>query len=135
MPQRPTILISDDEPLLVRTLTHQAEALGLKVIQDTRSEVHALAKSHRPDVIVLDLLQLVDGRDLLSALKQDPETRDVEVVILSGVEDDFARRVCLELGASDFALKPVPPTFLHRLARQVHEGRSGLGSGARQRPR
>lgn len=117
MQRRPLILISDDEPLLVRSLGREARAVGFDVIVDTCSEVLTLARAHRPDVIVLDLRQDVDGRDLLASLKRDPETRGLKVVVLSGVEDPYTRKACLELGAWDFSVKPVPPTFLTRLAR------------------
>lgn len=111
------ILISDDEPLLVSALSRAARHAGFEPIGDTTSDVVSLAREHHPDVILLDVHQHVDGRDLLSRLKQDPETRDVTVIILSGIEDQMMRRNCLELGAEDYAVKPFGPVFLNRIAR------------------
>lgn len=111
------ILISDDEPMLVSALSRAARHAGFDAIGDTTSNVVSLAREHHPDVILLDVHQRVDGRDLLSRLKSDPETRDVTVIVLSGIEDQMMRRNCLELGAEDYAVKPFGPIFLNRVAR------------------
>lgn len=116
-PRKPTILISDDEPMLVAAITREARRIGLETIPDTGSEVLSLARQHQPDVILLDVRQKVDGRDLLSRLKKDPKTKHLKVIVLSAVEDQFMRRVCLELGAEDYAIKPFDPSFLHKVAR------------------
>ncbi len=114
----PVVLISDDEPLIVSALAREAKRSGLTCISDTTSErVLELARQHRPAVIILDINQHNDGRDLLAQLKQDPATRDCKVIILSGVEDQFTRHVCFELGADDYEVKPFDPTFMTRIAR------------------
>lgn len=114
----PTILISDDEPLVVSALAREARRAGLHFISDTTSEhVLEMARAHRPAVIILDIHQHTDGRDLLARLKKDPETRDCKVVILTGVEDQFTRHVCFELGAVDYEVKPFDPTFMAKIAR------------------
>ncbi len=77
----------------------------------------ALAKLHRPDVIVLDVNHRVDGRDLLAALKKDPETRDLKVIMLSGIYDQYVRHTCFDLGALDYELKPLDGRFMHKVAR------------------
>lgn len=120
--RKPTVLISDDEPLLVSALSREARRLGMEPIGDTTSDVLAVAKRLRPDVILLDVHQRIDGRDLLAALKKDPETCHIHVVILSAVEDQFMRHTCLELGADDYEVKPFDPTFLRKVARMVQDG-------------
>ena len=119
---RPLVLICDDEPQIVSALGRQARRYGLEVIGDTHANrVCELARKHRPAVIILDIMQEVDGRDILAALKKDPATKDVKVIMLSAVEDQFTRQVCLELGAEDYALKPFDSTFMAKVARLVHE--------------
>lgn len=119
MNPKPIVLISDDEPLLIAALSREAKRVGLQAIADTTSDVVALARELKPAVIVLDIHQRIDGRDLLARLKNDPETRDLKVVILSANEDQFMRHVCLELGAADFEVKPFDPTFIRRVARMA----------------
>ncbi|MBN9682571.1 MULTISPECIES: response regulator [Corallococcus] len=116
----PTVLISDDEPLVVSALAREAKRSGLVCVSDTTSEhVMELARKHRPAVIILDINQHQDGRDLLAQLKKDPVTRDSKVIMLSGVEDQFTRHVCFELGADDYEVKPCDPTFMTRIARMA----------------
>jgi CheY-like chemotaxis protein len=120
---KPLILISDDEPMLVAAVAREARKIGLETLADTTSDVLALARKHQPEVILLDVRQRVDGRDLLSHLKKDPETRGLMVVMLSAVEDQFMRRVCLELGAEDYAIKPFDPSFMQKISRLAHATR------------
>jgi CheY-like chemotaxis protein len=121
-PPQPVVLVCDDEPNIVSVLCRQAKRLGLSVISDTSSQhVCELAQTHRPAVIILDVVQAVDGRDLLAKLKKNPLTSDLKVIMLSAIEDQYIRRTCLELGADDYALKPFDLTFMSKVARMVEE--------------
>jgi two-component system, OmpR family, response regulator AdeR len=116
--KRPTILIADDEPKVVSALARLARAAGLSFISDTSSErVLELARTQQPQVIILDVNQRIDGRDILAKLKRDPETKDIKVIMLSAIEDQYTRHVCFELGADDYALKPTDACFMARIAR------------------
>jgi CheY-like chemotaxis protein len=120
MRQAPLILVSDDEPFIISALRRLARAHGLEVIGDTRGErIHQIARDTQPDLIVLDINQPVDGRDVLAHLKSDPLTRDVPVIVLSAVEDQFTRLTCLELGAADYAVKPLDVAFVAKLVRMT----------------
>ncbi len=119
MNRKPVVLISDDEPLLVNALSREARRVGLQAVADTSSDVVDIARAVQPDVIVLDIHQRVDGRDLLAKLKKDPATAHLKVVILSANEDQFMRHLCLELGAVDYEVKPFDPTFIRRIARMA----------------
>jgi DNA-binding response OmpR family regulator len=117
-PRLPVILISDDEPLMVSALAREARRQGLHFITDTSSEhVHDLAVRHHPEVIILDINQRIDGRDLLSRLKKDPATKNCRVIVLTAIEDQFTRALCMQLGADDYQTKPIDSTFMVRVAR------------------
>ena len=103
---------------MVAVLTRQLERLGFHCLSDTSSSrVLDLARSHQPDLIILDMQQPTDGRDLLGRLKKDPATRGLKVLVLSGVEDAFVRQTCMELGAADYELKPFDPRFFNKVSR------------------
>lgn len=114
-----TILISDDEPEVAAALRREVNRAGLSAVIDTSSDVVAMAKEHQPDLIVLDIHQRIDGRDLLAKLKADPETKHFKVVMLSAVEDQFMRHTCLELGAADYDVKPFDSSFIRRVVRLI----------------
>jgi CheY-like chemotaxis protein len=117
MNRKPVVLISDDEPLLVAAISREAKRLGLQAVADTTSNVVSVARDLQPDVIILDVHQRIDGRDLLASLKKDPATAHLKVVMLSANEDQFMRHLCLQLGAETYEVKPFDPTFLRRIAR------------------
>jgi DNA-binding response OmpR family regulator len=122
MTRVPTILISDDEPELASALRREVNRAGMSAVIDANSDVVAMAKEHQPDLIVLDIHQRIDGRDLLAALKNDPQTKHLKVLMLSAVEDQFMRHTCLELGAADYDVKPFDPGFIRRMIRLVDDG-------------
>lgn len=99
----PKILISDDEPLLVKAIAREARRAGLEPVTVTSPELlQEAAVRLQPQVIVLDIHQRIDGRDLLAKLKHDPRTEHIPVLVLSGDEDQFLRHTCFELGARDY---------------------------------
>jgi len=119
------ILLVEDNPGDVR-LTREALKAGkvLNTLHVVRDGVEALAflrnegayaDSPRPDVILLDLnLPRMDGREVLAAVKSDPDLCSIPVVVLtsSELEEDVAK--AYELHANCYATKPADlEEFLH----------------------
>jgi CheY-like chemotaxis protein len=117
----PRVLISDDDSLMVRALERAARHEGLEPVSETdATHVVDLAKQVHPEFIVLDIKQKnCDGRDVLAQLKRDPATKDIRVVMLTGVEDQLCRHDCFAMGAEDYVVKPLDPLFFVRLARKL----------------
>ena len=110
----PTVLISDDDHLLVSSLDRYFRSQGVEVIADLTSNVVELARAHRPMLIILDLAQCVDGRALLAQLKRDVHTRHIDVFVVTGNTDPFVRARCFQLGALDYFVKPTDDRFFFR---------------------
>ena len=71
------------------------------------SEVLAFLKDNTPDLILLDLrMPGIDGYALCKRIREAPATRDIPVIILSGVSEVDARVTTIELGADDYITKP-----------------------------
>ena len=67
----------------------------------------ASARAARPDVVVADVMMPeLDGFELLAALKSDPATRDVPVVLLSARAGEEATLKGINAGADDYLVKP-----------------------------
>jgi two-component system response regulator AdeR len=116
----PRVLISEGDLVTVRKLERDARREGLDPISAHDGPgVIELAKEVRPHTIVLD----TDQRDVLALLKADPETRDIRVVMLTGIEDQYMRHHCFALGADDYVVKPIDPLFFIRIARRIGEDR------------
>ncbi len=119
----PLILVIDDDeyihPLLATALRRlPAETLSAR----TGSEALAIASLRPLDLIVLDLaLPDTDGMTLLDALRQRRPTRDVPVVILSGLASHPAAR---SARVAAFVEKPFQSAALLRVVRAVLDGQS-----------
>ena len=81
------ILIVDDEMDVLSVLEKGLAAEEYSVIKaDKGKDALVLAKSERPDLIILDLEMLdMYGGDIARALKEDPETKDIPVMFLTGM--------------------------------------------------
>jgi DNA-binding response OmpR family regulator len=122
----PTILIVDDDIPLLELLSTDLTSGGLKVriAADAAVAIRTVLESP-PDLILLDIgLPYLDGLELLAALKSDPASRDVPVVVLTGHQDEAEYVQARNLGADGFLHKPVTRETLineifSRLARQA----------------
>jgi DNA-binding response OmpR family regulator len=124
----PNLLISDDDHLLVAALARYFRSQGLEVITDLTSDVVELARLHQPALIILDIAQSIDGRDLLAKLKRDSDTQHIDVFVVTANGDALTRALCLELGALEYFTKPTDYRFISRVdehlaraaARRIH---------------
>jgi len=65
-------------------------------------------KAPRPGVILLDLnLPGTDGREVLSEIKNDPDLKQIPVIVLTTSKDDRDVEVCYRCGANSYVQKPV----------------------------
>jgi CheY-like chemotaxis protein len=109
----PQILVVDDEKHIRALLRQQLEEVGYSVIeaQNGREAIH-LATEERPDLIILDILMPgLDGFEVTTILKQNNETSDIPIMILSIVED---REKGYRLGVDGYLTKPVDTEELLR---------------------
>lgn len=78
--------------------------------------------SEKPDLILLDLnMPGIDGRQVLTILKNDPKTKSIPVVILTTSNDPADVENCYEIGASTYIQKPVRFEDLHEAIRIVKD--------------
>src|SRR5687768_17588907 len=96
MMTQPTVLVCDDEPTVGAALRRALEPHAVDVLIDTSSDALHLAQHFQPQAILLDLLQWRDGLAMLKELKADPSTREIPVIIMSGLftEADAPEAVC-----------------------------------------
>ncbi len=102
------VLIVEDEPDLVRVLEFNLQQAGFETRAVGRaSEAMKAALAFAPDVVLLDLM-LPDGpgTEVCRALKSDPQTRGVPVIMTTARGEEIDRVVGFELGADDYVVKP-----------------------------
>ena len=108
------ILIVEDEKDIVDLLEYHLKQSGFSVISDyDGSSALDQARKRRPELIILDLmLPALDGKDICRALKANPLTRGIPVLMLTAKSEALDRIVGLELGAEDYVTKPFSPREL-----------------------
>ena len=115
----PLILAVDDDPAVLDLLSRNLNREGYSVRTATNGrDALTLAKELKPRLITLDVMMpSMDGWSVLTALKADPVTRDIPVVMVSIIDD---RQLGFALGAADYLTKPVDRARLADiLSRQV----------------
>jgi Signal transduction histidine kinase len=102
----PLILAVDDDPAVLEILSRNLAKEGYAVrTASSGAAALALAREIRPKLITLDVMMpSMDGWSVLTALKSDPATRDIPVVMISIVDD---KHLGFALGAADYLTKPI----------------------------
>lgn len=101
------ILFIEDESALQKTFDEILTQEGYQVISALDGEIGLrLAGDEKPDLILLDLiLPKVNGFDVLRKLKEDKETKDIPVIVLTNLEEMGNVDKAIELGATTYLVK------------------------------
>jgi two-component system KDP operon response regulator KdpE len=104
-PEKPLVLIMDDEPQIRRLLTVTLEANAYRVLAAVSGqEGVVLAAQHRPALVILDLgLPDLSGQEVLRRLR---EWSNAPVIVLSVQDDEKGKVAALDAGADDYVTKP-----------------------------
>ncbi|WP_128548630.1 response regulator transcription factor [Larkinella soli] len=120
----PTILVAEDEPLMLKMLTYCLQKEGYRVVpaSDGRQALDYL-KTSVPDLVLTDLMMPYhSGLEVVEFVKQTLNVR-IPVIVLSAVEETTDVEKAFQLGADDFTTKPFRPAeFIGQI--QKHLGRS-----------
>ncbi|MDH5533771.1 MAG: response regulator [Candidatus Pacebacteria bacterium] len=101
------ILLIEDDKLFVRIYKNSLKKEGFTVsFLENGEEAVAETKKFKPDLIMLDLVMpKKDGFETLADLKNDPETKDVPVIVLSTLESEADVSKIKSLGANKYIFK------------------------------
>jgi len=115
------LLIADDEPG-VRSLVRMTLLNAAYEIIEAADGVEALerARAEMPSMVLLDVMMPgLSGVDVCRALKEDPGTRAITVVMLTAQAQAYDRENGLSAGADDYFTKPFSPVALLRKVDEV----------------
>ena len=104
-----TVLIVDDNPQNVELLQAFLESLPVKIVT-AGDGLEALRKveEHHPDLILLDIMMpQMSGFQVCRKLKGDPRTRDIQVLMVTALNELGDIETATECGTDDFVSKPV----------------------------
>jgi DNA-binding response OmpR family regulator len=114
----PQIMVVDDDPDTVTILARHLQREGFVTIEAVSgAECLRIAFEQPVDVILLDLMMPdMDGFAVCRALKDDPATAEIPIIMITARDDLDARAEGMRLGVSDFLAKPV---FRRQLANRI----------------
>ena len=120
----PTILYAEDDSehrTMMRIIMKNTDI----TLVEANNGQEALQKIQyqRPDLILLDLfMPRVDGYGVMEALKANPETRSIPIIVLSAWPTGDTKKRTKEAGAIDFIAKPYDPFELVRVVKDQLAG-------------
>src|SRR4030081_2596936 len=104
-----TVLVADDEPQNVELLVAFLESLPVKLVT-ANDGVDALdkVKQHNPDLILLDIMMpRMSGFQVCKRLKSDPATKDIQILMVTALNELGGIEQASECGRDDLVSKPV----------------------------
>lgn len=119
--QKPKIILIEDEEDIAALIKLQAEMSGYKL----HAEVDGLngyraIEREKPDLVILDImLPGQSGLDVCRKVKNNPELKEIPVIMISAKSEELDVVLGLELGADDYVAKPFSPKVLFSRVRAV----------------
>jgi PleD family two-component response regulator len=114
----PRIMVVDDDADTVIILTRYLQREGFETVEAfSGAQCLKLVEEHPVDVILLDLMMPeMDGFEVVRALKSNPATAEIPIIMITARDDIEARAEGMRVGVSDFLAKPV---FRKQLANRI----------------
>ena len=118
----PRVLVVDDDAV-IRAAAAQILGKAFEVtLCATGEECIAMTSQMHPDAILLDIsLSGMNGFEVLSMLKEDPEVRDIPVIFVTGDDSADSESAGFKSGAADFVKKPFAPEVMMQRTKRVIE--------------
>ncbi len=122
-----TVLVADDEPFILRSLSYVLAQAGYDVRQARNgAEALEVLRDARPRLAILDVMMPQrDGLDVCQVVKGDPDLRGTYVILLTANGQESVRTRAEAAGADEYMTKPFSPS---RVVQRVNEV---LGAPAR----
>lgn len=108
------ILVADDDLMLQRLIVNTLKLEHHEVIvAGDGKQALDMVRSEEPDLVILDVMMpVLNGFDVCTELRKDPETATLPVIMLSGLGQVQEKITGLRAGADEYLTKPVDPREL-----------------------
>ena len=122
---KPWVLCIDDDRQWTESLQLRFSARGFEVVRACRGmDGYRYAFEFDPLAILLDMkMPGIDGGEVLQRLKSHKTTREIPIIVVTGLDTPGMKQKMLTAGAAEFLRKPVPHSLLIELV-QYHGGQS-----------
>ena len=105
------ILVAEDDPDIAELLAHYLQRAGFEAeMVASGRDVLSRVRKAPPDVLLLDIMMPgLDGLEVCRAVRSDPSTAAIPIIMVTARGEESDRIVGLELGADDYITKPFSP--------------------------
>ena len=135
--ESPLVLVADDDRDVLALVEVTLRNIGVdcRLVEDGLSALR-LARQIRPNLLALDLrMPRMDGFQVLKAIRSDPRTHSLPVILLTACDDEPEVARAIELNANEYLRKPVSPgLLLSRLKRLLNQGSKPGGESSLKPP-
>jgi CheY-like chemotaxis protein len=119
--QKKILIVDDEKDIrdLVEVTLLRSDHLVIKA--DSGDKAVEIARIQKPDLILMDIMMpgKIDGLEATRVLKNDPETRQCTIVLLTAKGQLADRQEGIKAGADDYFVKPFSPLELLRKVDQI----------------
>lgn len=116
-----TILIADDDPLMIRLLEYNLKRADFRLIicREGLGAEHLL-KVERPDLAIIDvMLPGKDGLELIQSVRGDEDLKDMPLIVVTGHGEHRVHEQLKEAGANRVFTKPFSPSLLQSTVQEL----------------
>jgi len=108
------ILVVDDEMHILRIVKYKLESAGYNVMTAVNGvDALAIAREEKPALIFLDIMMPgLNGYEVCSQLKNDPDTKNIIIIMLTAKGQESDKIKGLEVGVDEYITKPFSPQDL-----------------------
>ncbi|MCU0727340.1 MAG: response regulator [Planctomycetes bacterium] len=121
-----TILVADDEPFILRSLSFVLRKEGHEVLEARDgAEALSVARTGRPRIVFLDVMMpMLNGYEVLERIRKEPDLAGVHVILLTAKGQEADRQRGLDSGADEYLTKPFSPSRITERVREILSGES-----------
>ena len=116
------ILIVDDQMEVRRLVEITLRVEDYQILQaESGEKAIEIVKTEKPDLIIMDIMMPggINGIEATRILKNDPETKDSTIIMLTAKGQEADRKKGFEAGADDYFIKPFSPLELIKKVEEV----------------
>jgi len=108
------IMIADDEEMIRKLVLATLENKDYSILEAVDGkQALAIAQEEKPDLLLLDVnMPKKNGFEVCKALKSDPETKSIHIIMLTGQTKEMDIKAGKRAGADDYFTKPFSPLSL-----------------------
>jgi two-component system alkaline phosphatase synthesis response regulator PhoP len=127
------VLVVDDSPTVVEVVKYFLELEGYDIlVARDGAEGHEVAWRELPDAVVADVeMPRMDGNELVRALREDPRTAELPIMLLTSRTSVENETEGLSAGADDYVPKPVEPRRLTARVKALLARHRAVACGSR----